>query len=158
MPGLRADYPWHARCLPAAYAAHRRRAGVAHPCPTKQDCCSGCAHAPSGKQVGGGQAECMPRVVGAHAGHRPRPPVAWATPRLDDFEEGKILGEILTEFLAANYVINVVWSRSFLIHDFAFTASTWPTLPSFPCICREGERSCREEERRKNFTDKKKSS
>ena len=70
MCGLRGDYAWHARCVPASHATHRRRAGVAHPHPTKQDCSSGCAHAPSGKHMGGGQAECMRRVVGAKASYR----------------------------------------------------------------------------------------
>ena len=67
MPGLRADYPWHARCLPGAHAAHTRRAVVAHPHPTKQDCSSGWAE----WQVRGrGQAECMPHIVGVQAALR----------------------------------------------------------------------------------------
>ena len=70
--GLRADYTRHARCVPASHAAHRRRAGVAHTHTTKQDCSSGCAHAPSGKRVGGGQAECMWHVVSVQAVHRHR--------------------------------------------------------------------------------------
>ena len=104
MPGLRADYAWHALC----HATHRQRAGVAHPHTRKQDCSSGCAWAMGGPWVGhsrhgppvvhpwsthgpgsatetilrvghacephmrgmgGGQAACMPRVVGAQAGH-----------------------------------------------------------------------------------------
>ena len=67
MPGLCAAYTWHARCLPASHAAHRWRAGLTHSHPTKKDCSSGCAHAPSGKRMGGGQAECIPRKVGTQA-------------------------------------------------------------------------------------------
>ena len=44
MPGLCADYAWHARCLPASHAAHRPRAGVAHPWPTHGPCVAQAAH------------------------------------------------------------------------------------------------------------------
>ena len=93
MPGLRADYPWHARCLPAAHAAHRRGAGVAHPHPTKQDCSSGCAHAPSGKRVGGGQAWPTRGPPMAYLWPRRRTGLGWAPPRRDVLTGGKIFGE-----------------------------------------------------------------
>ena len=51
MPGLRANYAWHARCLPASHAAHRLRAGMAHPHPMKQDWSSGCAWAMGGSPI-----------------------------------------------------------------------------------------------------------
>ena len=46
MPGLRADYAWHARCLPSFHAAHRQRAGVAHPWPTLGPGVGQAAHRP----------------------------------------------------------------------------------------------------------------
>ena len=55
MPGLRADYGWHARCLPASHAAHTRRAGVAHPWPTHGPDVAQAAHRPG---LGHSQAKC----------------------------------------------------------------------------------------------------
>ena len=63
MPGLRADYAWHARCLPAFHAKHRRRAGLAHPHPMKQDCSSGCAWAMGGPPM----AQAWPRPGLGHS-------------------------------------------------------------------------------------------
>ena len=54
--------------------------------------------------------------------------------------------------------IKGAWARIYLIHDFAFAASTWSMLPSLHNICREGEMSWREEEKRKISREKKKSS
>ena len=47
MPGLHADYAWHACCLPASHAAHKPRAGVAHPLPSHGPCLAQAAHRPS---------------------------------------------------------------------------------------------------------------
>ena len=56
MPGLRTDYAWQARCLPASHAVHRRLTGVAHLHPMKQDWSCGCAWALGGPRVGHGWA------------------------------------------------------------------------------------------------------
>ena len=55
MPDLRADYAWHARCLPAFHATHRQRAGVANPWPTHGPGVAQAAHRPG---LGPSQARC----------------------------------------------------------------------------------------------------
>ena len=63
MPGLGADYAWHVRCLPASESVHRRRAGVVHPHPMKQDWSSGCAWAMGGSPI----AQAWPRPGLGHS-------------------------------------------------------------------------------------------
>ena len=60
-----------ARLPCSAQAAHRRRTGVAHTKLMKQDCSSGCAHAPRCKRVVGGQAWPTHGPGVAKAVHRP---------------------------------------------------------------------------------------
>ena len=66
MPGLRADYAWHARCLPASHAAHTRWAAVAHPWPPM-----------------------------AQAWPRRRTGLVWAPPRRNVLTGGKIFREYM---------------------------------------------------------------
>ena len=105
MPGLRADYAWHARCLPASHATHRRRAGVAHPHTRKQDCSSGCAWAMGGLRVGHGQAWPTRGPPVVHPWPRRGPVLGWATPRRDVLRKGKILGDIWLESFEVLWVL-----------------------------------------------------
>ena len=71
MPGLRPDYPWHARCLPASHAARTRGPPVSHLWPTR---------GPNGPTRGPGVAQAWPRR---------RTGLVWAPPRRDVLTGGK---------------------------------------------------------------------